>query len=96
MRRRKNRLCGVVPLPNHATDWITMMIPFMMNQYQWSQDPELREWLANNRLDGFGKLARDYNRADPGKKAIMQRLRAASMPAMAKLQQFQAELEKAA
>ncbi|MDD9909033.1 MAG: NAD(P)-binding protein [Ahrensia sp.] len=89
----KNRLCSVVPLPNHDTDWIRIMIPFMTNQYQWSQDRELRDWLAENRLDGFARLARDYDRSDKAKKEIMTRLRAASMPAMAKLQTFNAQLE---
>ena len=28
----KNRLCGVVPLPNRDTDWIRMMVPNMANQ----------------------------------------------------------------
>lgn len=92
----KNQLCGVVRLPNHDTDWIRMMIPFMMNQFQWSQDPEMRSWLEGNRLDGFSKMAREYDREDTRKKAIMQRLRAASMPAMAKLQQFNSQLEKSA
>ncbi len=90
----KNRLCDVVPLPNQATDWIAIMVPFMMNQYQWSQDPEIRNWLAENRLDGFSRIARDYDRDDEEKKAIMRRIRAASMLAMAKLQQYKAELDQ--
>ncbi|MEL6324681.1 MAG: NAD(P)-binding protein, partial [Pseudomonadota bacterium] len=32
----KNRLCTVVPLPNHAEDWLKMQAAFMMNQYNWS------------------------------------------------------------
>ena len=69
-----------------------MMIPFMMNQYQWSRDPELREWLANNRLDGFSGMVRDLDKNDAPKQAIMQRLRDASMPAMAKLHERMAEI----
>ena len=44
----KNELCTVVPLPNHDTDWIRMMSVFMMNQFRWSQDKELKLWLKNN------------------------------------------------
>ena len=33
----KNRLCGVVPLPNHDTDYLRFTHAFMMNQYNWSQ-----------------------------------------------------------
>ncbi|MEO1398019.1 MAG: NAD(P)-binding protein [Pseudomonadota bacterium] len=88
----KNQLCGVVPLPNHDTDWVRIMIPFMMNQYQWSRDPELRSWLENNRLDGFAKMVRGISESDTEKHAIIQKLRDNSMPAMMKLQQFVAEL----
>ncbi|MDJ0613520.1 MAG: hypothetical protein QNJ29_07560 [Rhizobiaceae bacterium] len=91
----KNQLCGVVRLPNHDTDWIRMMVPFMMNQYQWSRDPELRPWLESNRLDGFSGLVRNIAEDDHEKLAILKRLKNASMPAMAKLQQFVAELEEA-
>ncbi|MEL7103793.1 MAG: NAD(P)-binding protein, partial [Pseudomonadota bacterium] len=52
----KNRLCQVVPLPNHATDWIRMQNAFMMNQYTWSQEKDLRQWLVENRLDGYSQL----------------------------------------
>ena len=90
--KEKNQICGVVPLPNHAEDWIRMMVPFMMNQYQWSRDAELRDWLTNNRLDGFSRMVRDVAEDDTEKRAILQRLRDNSMPAMAKLQQFMAEL----
>lgn len=92
----KNQLCGVVPLPNHATDWIRLMIPFMMNQYQWSRDPEIRVWLTQNRLDGFSKMVRGVGEDDTEKRAILDRLKTASMPAMAKLQQYKAELDKSA
>ncbi len=90
----KNQICGVVPLPNHATDWIQLMIPFMMNQYLWSRDPEIRVWLTQNRLDGFSKMVRSVTEEDTEKRAILDRLKAASMPAMAKLQHYKAELDK--
>ncbi len=91
----KNSLCEVVPLPNRDTDWIRMMVPFMMNQYQWSRDSQLRAWLANNRLDGFSRMVRDVDKEDTEKHAILQRIRRSSMPAMANLQNLIAELDKA-
>lgn len=84
----KNKFCTVVPLPNHATDWIRMMIPFMMNQYNWSRDSDIREWLGTNRLDGFSGMVRGVSPDDAEKQAILARLKAASMPAMAKLTQL--------
>jgi hypothetical protein len=86
--KEKNGLCTVVPLPNHDTDWIRMMIPFMMNQYNWSRDSEIRAWLTSNRLDGFSGMVRGVSPDDAEKQAILERMKAASMPAMAKLTQL--------
>ena len=52
----KNEICGLVPLPNHDTDWLFGMAAQMKNQRRWSQEPDLRDWLVNNRLDGFTGL----------------------------------------
>lgn len=90
----KNHLCQVVPLPNHDTDWVTMMIPFMTNQYNWSHDPEIKAWLSNNRLDGFSGMVRKIDKNDTEKQAILQKLRDYSMPAMTKLHQFAAEIKR--
>ncbi|MFK8050369.1 MAG: NAD(P)/FAD-dependent oxidoreductase [Halioglobus sp.] len=84
----KNNLCGVVPLPNHDTDWIRMFSAFMMNQYNWSQDPELGKWLLNNRLDGFSKMMQSVSEDDEEKQAIIGRIRASAIPAVVKLQEF--------
>lgn len=88
----KNRLCSVVPLPNHDTDWIRMMAALMMNQYQWSQIEDLRNWLLANRLDGMGKLVRSASKDDAEKQAILTRMRDNSAPAMMKIQRFLAEI----
>lgn len=91
--KQKNQLCQVVPLPNHDTDWIRMMAVFMMNQFHWGQDKELRKWLLDNRLDGFSQLVAQ-GKQDPDKGEILQRLRKHVMPAMMKMQQFMAELNQ--
>lgn len=88
----KNRICGVVPLPNHDTDWISMFSAFMMNQYNWSQDPDLVQWLFENRLDGFSRLVRGVAEDDACRQAILQRMRANAVPAVGKLQEFMAEI----
>lgn len=89
---KKNQLCGVVPLPNHDTDFIRFTAAFMMNQYNWGQDAGLRDWLLNNRLDGFSKMVAGVDRNDTEKMAILKRVRSNAMPAMSKLQQYLAEL----
>ena len=52
----KNDICQVVPLPNHDYDWLLGMAAQMRNQQRWSQEPNLRQWMINNRLDAFTKL----------------------------------------
>ncbi len=88
----KNAICGVVPLPNHDTDWIRMFSAFMMNQYTWSQHPEIAKWLLDNRLDGFSTLMKSASPDDEEKQAIIGRIRGNAIPAVTKLQEFMAEI----
>jgi hypothetical protein len=92
--RDKNRICNVVPLPNHDTDWIRGVAATMMNQFIWSQEEGLRDWLVQNRLDGFSRLMRDARSTpqDTEKQQILTRMRDNSAPAMANVQRLLAEL----
>ena len=90
----KNRLCGVVPLPDDITDYLRFTAASMVNQQAWSRDPDLRAWLHDNRLDGFSRLVAAVREDETDKLAVLQRLRDNSMPAMTKLQQFIAELDR--
>ena len=91
----KNKLCNVVPLPNTLHDWLRLTAAFMMNQYIWSQDDNLRKWLLENRLDGFSQLMRSVKENDTEKQAIVQRLRANAQPAMEKLQHYLGQIAAA-
>ncbi len=92
---KKNKLCQVVPLPNHDTDWIRMMKVFMMNQFNWSQEKELRHWLRANRLDGFSQMVSQVVKENDEKKmAILKKMKASMMPAVIKIQQLMEEIEK--
>ena len=90
----KNELCGVVPLPNHDTDFIRFTAAFMLNQYKWSQDAGMREWLLHNRLDGFSKLVAGVDREDADKMAVLGRIKKSAPLAVMKLQHYLAQLEK--
>jgi hypothetical protein len=57
----------------------------MMNQLAWSQDPKLREWIRESRLDGFGKVIAAVDPTDMKKVAILKKFRSFSMPAAANL-----------
>ena len=87
----KQELCQVVPLPNHATDWLPMQMAFMMNQMRWSQDKALRRWVRENRLDGFSKLVA-MGREDEQKGAVVAEMRSHMMPAAQNLQRLLGEL----
>ncbi len=93
--KEKNKLCAVVPLPNHDTDWLRMLAAMMQNQFNWSQDKPLRKWVMENRLDGFGKVIRNVDKENPKHMAILQRLKNNALPAMMNLQKFIAEIDAA-
>lgn len=91
----QNRLCGVVPLPNHDTDFIRFTVAFMMNQYNWSQIPELRAWLRTNRLDGFSSLISNIDPGDTEKTELLQGMRQSAPAAVAKLFEYLEILDEA-
>ncbi len=88
----KNRLCGVVPLPNHDTDYLRFTAASLRNQQAWSQDPELRQWLHDNRLDGFSRIVAAVTPGETDKLAILGRLRGSLRPAAENLRRLLAEL----
>jgi hypothetical protein len=60
----KNSLCGVVPHPDSATDWIRANIGNNRNQIRWIDDERLQKWLAACRLNG-ARAARPPLPEDP-------------------------------
>ena len=90
--KEKNNICGVVPLPNHDTDWIRMLMGMMMNQFNWSKDKAIGKWLLTNRLDGFGAMVKGVSKDDGEKQAILKRMRSNAMPAMMNLQKLIQEI----
>lgn len=84
----KNSLTGVVPLPDGLDDFVRMTAANFMNQALWGQNKLLRNWMREARLDGFSKLVSDVDPKDTPKVEILNRMRAAAMPAMGKLQSF--------
>jgi hypothetical protein len=87
---RKNGLCAPVPFPKNLAGYATATQVSMMNQFQWAQDKPLRQWMRNSRLDGFGKMVSELDKADADKQAVMARLRTNSMAAMMNLQRLMA------
>ncbi len=84
----KNKICMVVPLPNHDTDWLKMFAGSMKNQHTWKKDPELTKWLYHNRLDGFSHLVANISDDNEEMQAILNRLRNSIKPALMNLGKF--------
>jgi len=86
--KTKNRLCGPVPFPHTLDDYPRSLLASMWNQFQWGQDKELRQWMRDSRLDGFGKLMASAGRDDAPKQAVIARLKAHAAAAMQNLQKL--------
>ena len=80
---RKNQLCTPVPFPRDLAGFARATQVSMMNQFQWSQDKNLRQWMRESRLDGFSKMVADIDKTDEPKQAVLARLRANAAAAMA-------------
>ena len=87
----KNRLCGVVPHPDSANDWIRTAYGNSLNGGRWALDADLQAWLASSRLDGFST-------ADTPSDDLMTVMMGAlehAEPALEKMEQYVAELDAA-
>jgi len=84
----KNGLTGVVPLPDDLDTFIRMTAANMMNQALWGQNKALRNWMREQRLDGFSKMVSNVKPDETAKVEILNRMKSAAMPAMGKLQSF--------
>jgi hypothetical protein len=91
-QEQKNKLCAPVPLPNHVSDFLRFTAVALSNQFQWNQQPELREWIAENRLDGPSKLAQSVEPYEVDKLAVLQRIGNAVPAAAANLPKLLASL----
>lgn len=87
-----NELCTVVPLPNHDTDWLVGAAAQMQNQYRWSQEPGLRDWLIQNRLDGFTALTQATEEATPEQMQLLATMRETVPAAIANLPKLMGEV----
>lgn len=84
----KNGMTGVVPLPDDLDTFIRMTAANLMNQALWGQNKALRNWMREQRLDGFSKMVSDVGPNETAKLDILNRMKNAAMPAMGKLQSF--------
>ena len=81
----KNQLCQPAPFPQTVAGYARATQVSMMNQFRWSQDKALRQWLRQSRLDGFGQMVADIPKDDEQRQAVLGRIRQHAPGAMANL-----------
>jgi hypothetical protein len=84
----KNSLCAPVPFPVIDTDWLTMLAVSMKNRFAWRQYPQIDNWLAQSRLNGFFALAAQVKPDDTEKMAVLKRFQEAAGAAASRLPQL--------
>jgi NAD(P)-binding Rossmann-like domain len=82
---QRNQLCTPVPFPDKPAAYAKSMMVSMMNQFFWGQDKDLRQWIRNSRLDGFGKMMAESDPDNPMQQEILNRLKAGAKGAMGNL-----------
>ncbi|MEM9055052.1 MAG: FAD/NAD(P)-binding protein [Pseudomonadota bacterium] len=90
---KKNMLCTPVALPDADHDFIRFTSTGFMNQYVWSQEPLVRDWMNANRLAGPVAMLNEVSPDDKEKMAVLQRMRVAAPAAIGKLNEFKARYE---
>lgn len=88
----KNDLCKTVPFPDGIEGYPASVAVSMANQFKWSQDKALRQWIRSSRLDGFGKMIGDIDPADTEKMAVLARLKQCAMAAMGNVPRLMAAI----
>ena len=90
-----NALCSVIPMPDQPFHWLTMLAVGMANQRRWSKNPELRNWVAQSRLDAFSAMASRVKPDETAKLALLQRFSKSAGPAAENLPQLLAGMTAA-
>ena len=84
----KNTLCAPVPLPVKETDWLTMLAVSMKNRTVWRQYPQIENWLAQSRLNGFFALAARVQPEETEKMAVLKLFQETATAAASNLPQL--------
>jgi len=85
---RKNTLCATTPFPENPLGFARAMLVNIRNQFQWSQDKDLRNWIRESRLDGFGKMIAGIDKGDTEKMALLATLRSNTVAATVNIPQL--------
>lgn len=84
----KNELCAPVPFPDTPEQYPAAVLGNLRNENAWNAVPELRAWIRDSRLDGFGKVVAAVDPSDEARMAILKRVRRSALPAVAGLRRL--------
>lgn len=84
----KNALCRVIAFQDQPVDYLAMLAVNMANQYQWSTNEDIAQWIVQSRLDGFSALAKNVKPAELENMALLRRYGQGAGPAAARLKQM--------
>ena len=87
---RKNTLCPPLVFPNDASDYPQTELANLRIQAVWGTEPDLRRWIRDSRLDGFGKVVEEVRPEETDKVDVLRRLRENMRPALANLERLAA------
>jgi hypothetical protein len=86
----KNAICVPIGISDTPAEWIHAFLANMMNLNNWSQIPNLRDWLAQCRLNPARPMPDDAESNDPANAAIKESIGRDMGPAMANLKRLTA------
>jgi hypothetical protein len=81
----KQRYTKVTPMTDSVADWVQVQVTTQNNQSAWMSNSELRGWILGCRLDLLYAALTRIRADEPEKHAALQRLRAATEPALENL-----------
>ncbi len=84
----KNAIAVPVPMTDTVQGWIKSQGISLMNQFGWTLNPDLKDWIKGCRLDGFGRPGREVDRNDPAVQKIGATIRKWSGPAIQNAQKL--------
>ena len=84
----RNALSAPIPLSDGQYGWVRNNLANMTNQYLWSQNPLLKNWIPDSRLDGFMAMTRGVSESETEKLAVLKRMRDAAFPAVENMQRL--------
>jgi hypothetical protein len=86
----KRRYTEVTPMTDNVADWVRAQVTTLTNQNVWMSNAEMRSWIRGCRLDPLYAALTRVRATEPEKRAAVQRLRAASGPALENLMRLAA------